>query len=678
MTDTTPCPNPRDLRRLAFGDLLEGEVEPLEQHLLACPRCAVALSSLDADDSLVRALRVGPGAQLPDQPGVSALVERLVRISPTLDVATPAPSSSRLPTPNALPLGPGTSPPSAHIGRYEVLGQLGAGGMGTVYRANDPQLRRVVAIKVPRFDGSPEARAQAAHRFLREARAAAAVHHPNVCPIHDVGAQDGVPYVVLALVEGETLAERLARQGRFDDCSEAVALIEQVSAGLGAVHEAGIVHRDLKPGNVLLDRTGRPLLTDFGLARIDRDSSHLTADGSLLGTPAYMAPEQVTLDLGGVGPWSDQYSLAVVLYQMLTGHLPFTGHYAALLNQIATKAPPPPSAHRLELDPQLELLVLKAMARHPKERYPTAVAFGAALDVWRKTRTSQPGQATQRFINPVQPVREGGTGSFRPLGRRSGVVVGSGLALLLLGAIAWVSWRPENGGTEGTNLRQGERSESLKQGERPGAPAGPLVVQQFRIVQRESASKTGSRALGTIGKELFEVPYGALVSVEVELSEDVYGYLLAFNTDGSEQLIWPANEKNEADRTVPPPRARFLKCPARAERDGSLTLFKLDDNRAGGMQVLGFVASRKALPAYNAWSRQRGEIGWQPTPAGEAVWVADAKGVHPVGPVLGVQRGSFVKVAGTAPLLKLSEELLRAPGVDGLELWAFPVLAKEK
>src|SRR5262249_33842245 len=154
-------------------------------------------------------------------------------------------------------------------------------------------------------------------------------------------------------VAGESLAARLAR-GRFEDVAEAVGVATQVAAALAAVHAAGLVHRDLKPGNVLLDGTGRAVLTDFGLARLLDDRAGITAAGVMVGTPAYMAPEQVSGDFGPVGPWTDVYSLGLVLYEMLTGRLPFSGSVTKLLHAITHDTPPPPSRHRDGLDGSLE------------------------------------------------------------------------------------------------------------------------------------------------------------------------------------------------------------------------------------------------------------------------------------------------------------------------------------
>src|SRR5262249_23076625 len=207
----------------------------------------------------------------------------------------------------------------------------------------DPHLDRVVALKVPRFDGPADQVAGRLQRFQREARAAARVFHPHVCPIFDVSEFEGRPFVVMPFIEGESLAARLHRRARCDDPVEAIRLIDQVLDALGAVHDHGVIHRDLKPGNVLLDAAGRAILTDFGLARPTDDAERLTSDGAVVGTPAYMAPEQAAGQPDRVGPWTDLYSVGVLLYRMLTGRLPFEGPGLAVLAQIVNDRPPPPS-----------------------------------------------------------------------------------------------------------------------------------------------------------------------------------------------------------------------------------------------------------------------------------------------------------------------------------------------
>ncbi len=265
------------------------------------------------------------------------------------------------------------------LGRYEARRHLGDGGMGIVYKAHDPQLGRDVAIKVPCFKGPAAQQDLAQARFRREARAAAAVRHPHVCPIYDVGDLDGVPYAVMAFIEGTSLAE-LAAADPIEP-RRAAEIVRQVAEGLAAVHAHGIVHRDLKPANVLLDAAGQALLADFGLARWD-DGNQLTAEGALAGTPAYMAPEQASLASGEIGPWTDIYSLGVVLYELLTGRPPFRGNPVTVVYQVAQEVPPPPSQLRPDLDSALEAIVLQAMARRPQDRYPSATAFAEALANW--------------------------------------------------------------------------------------------------------------------------------------------------------------------------------------------------------------------------------------------------------------------------------------------------------
>jgi hypothetical protein len=348
--------------------------------------------------------------------------------------------------------GPG-SPPGAipvQVGRYRILGPLGAGGMGTVYRAHDPQLDREVALKFPRFDGSPQEVIRRIERFEREARAAAKVWHPNVCPMFDVGEHEGHPYVVMALVEGESLAQRLAARGRYEDVAQAAALIRQVLDGLAAIHARGIVHRDLKPANILLEHDGRAVVTDFGLARPEAEAGQLTSEGVILGTPAYMAPEQAAGQSERIGPATDVYSLGVVLYQMLTGRPPFTGPVPAMLAQILRDEPPSPREFRPDLDPALEAVLMRALHKDPAERYPDAQSFAKALDAWASgtpydppgtpvmAAPAVPATAPDRTLL-VTPARQR---LFTP-GRVAGWVVGrlvltAGMAMLALMALVIV------------------------------------------------------------------------------------------------------------------------------------------------------------------------------------------------------------------------------------------------
>jgi hypothetical protein len=289
-----------------------------------------------------------------------------------------------LPTTQGFDARPSGQPAALpqQIGRYRILGRLGAGGMGEVYRALDPQLERQVALKQPHFDGPAADVKRRMERFQREARAAAGVLHPNVCPIFDVGEHEGRPFVVMALVEGQSLAQYLASHPGPLDVPIAVSLARQVLDGLGAVHERGTVHRDIKPANILLDSAGRPFLTDFGLARPESPATPLTSEGAILGTPYYMAPEQAAGHGDQVGPWTDLHAVGVVLYEMLTGARPFQATGPALLAQILRDEPAPPRTLRPDLDARLEAIVLRAMHKDRQQRFPDARTFADALAPW--------------------------------------------------------------------------------------------------------------------------------------------------------------------------------------------------------------------------------------------------------------------------------------------------------
>jgi hypothetical protein len=290
----------------------------------------------------------------------------------------------------ARPAGPGTDtsvlmPGQAgrsdmsmpeQLGRYRIVHELGRGAMGTVYLAHDTQLDRTVALKVPRFaagDG-PEVR----HRFFSEARAAATIEHPSVCPVYDVGEIDGIPYLTMAYIQGQSLA-RVLEGGALPE-RQAMSLVRQLAAALRAAHERGIVHRDLKPSNILINSRGEPVILDFGLARrLRHDGVRLTQCGQPLGTPAYMSPEQVAGAVGLMGPGCDIYALGVILYQLLTGRLPFEGSVTEVLIQIVGQPPAPPSKHRPDLDPRLDAICLKALRKDVADRYASMGDLAAAL-----------------------------------------------------------------------------------------------------------------------------------------------------------------------------------------------------------------------------------------------------------------------------------------------------------
>jgi serine/threonine-protein kinase len=268
--------------------------------------------------------------------------------------------------------------PSETFGPYEILGELGRGGMGVVFRARDRRLGRDVALKT--IQGVADA--STAERFEREVRAAARLRHPGIVAIHDVLEHGGTWAVVMELVEGGTLAQRLA-EGPMPP-HEAARLVAELARAVQAAHELGVIHRDLKPANVLLERDGRPRLADFGLAR-DALAGTITTTGSIVGTPAYLSPEAANGDPPAAS--MDVYGLGAVLYETLTGRPPFEGQPMAILKKVFTVAPVAPSTHlvargRRALDPYLEGICLRALAKKPEARQPTGAALANELDAW--------------------------------------------------------------------------------------------------------------------------------------------------------------------------------------------------------------------------------------------------------------------------------------------------------
>jgi predicted Ser/Thr protein kinase len=343
-----------------------------------------------------------------------------------------------LPTP--LPNRPGgrTNPLPETFGRYRILRPLGQGAMGTVYLAHDTQLDRPVALKVPQFagDDGPEVR----QRFLSEARAAATIVHPNVCPVFDVGEINGTPYLTMAYLEGPSLAKLLQGPAPLP-AWQAATLVHRLALALQAAHEKGIIHRDLKPSNVMINARGEPVVLDFGLARrLRQDAARLTRIGQPLGTPAYMSPEQVAGAVGVMGPGCDIYSLGVILYQLLTGRLPFEGAVAEVLGQIVCKRPEPPSHYRSDLDPRLEAVCLKALRKEIADRYATMRDLADALaDYLRRDR---PPERLAPDVGSAPPTRAAGQGAARPKAwfhqpsfRRAVLAAAGAAAVVLLAGI---------------------------------------------------------------------------------------------------------------------------------------------------------------------------------------------------------------------------------------------------
>jgi len=273
-------------------------------------------------------------------------------------------------------IGTVTGETEGRFGDYDLLDQLGAGGMGVVYRARHRTLGRVVALKMIRRGTLATANDLA--RFRAEALASAHLDHPQVIPIYEVGEVDGQPYFTMKFVPGNTLASRLA-EGPLT-ARTAARLILEVSRAIAYTHGQGIVHRDLKPSNILIDVDGQPRVSDFGLAKRLEDDGSVTHTGAILGTPCYMSPEQAAGSRGDVGPTSDVWSLGAILYQCLTGRPPFQAATPMdTLLAVLESDPPVPRSIRRDVDRDLELIALKSLQKPQDLRYPSAAALADDL-----------------------------------------------------------------------------------------------------------------------------------------------------------------------------------------------------------------------------------------------------------------------------------------------------------
>jgi serine/threonine protein kinase len=545
------------------------------------------------------------------------------------------------------------SPPVAgetprFLGEYELLECLGAGAMGEVWKARHQRLARLVALKVlkPLSGDAEDARA----RFVREMRVAGSIDHPNLVDTRDAGEHGGVVYIVMKLIPGKDLARVVAESGRLP-VAEACEIARQVATGLGHLAERGLVHRDIKPGNIMLTPEGQVKILDLGLARwwsenADGAGEDLTAEGQMLGTPDYLAPEQ--LNLGApVDIRADLYGLGGTLFFLLTGRAPFAHHkkVSSKLHAARQEQPPEVRTLRPEVPPALAELVAQLLAKRPADRPQTPKEVAAALGPFAGENFSM--QPT--ILTRSEPSR-------RPAKRRLWVAAAVGAAVLVavLGPALWLlappRSRPGPAGVVGEGL------------------AGPAVPAQLRVsgldVRHIANLRGEGHPRGILGEQSFSARAGDEVTVEAKLSRPAYAYLIAFRPDGTEDLCFP-----EGPDEAPPPtdRPRF---PSKSQGK----VYALDDGE--GLEVFVVVASDRPLPPYKQWRSQRKAAPWKREPApANVVWWYDGKTV--VDQWGDVPRGPR-DAAGRGPVVTLTDWFRDAAGIDAVGAVGFGVLPGEK
>jgi WD40 repeat protein/serine/threonine protein kinase len=411
-------PTDKELRSLSLGQLTEAELAGLSAHLGDCPACCARIEELGSEDPLLARLQQSATHQ--DEVLVSPARRRsAVR---ALRQGQESTDRERLPDPDAAPV---VLPPPRQVGEYVILAEVGRGGMGVVYKARHRGLQRLAALKMVLAGEFASATQQL--RFRLEAELAARVQHPNIVQLYEIGTHDGRPFLAMEWVEGGSLAARL--DGKPWPPGAAASLVETLARAIHVAHGEGVVHRDLKPANILLQTVEHtedtekrlkgthsspvssvgsvgsvvssvPKITDFGLAQPTEGGMTLTQSGFLVGTPGYMAPEQAGGQRALVGPATDIYALGVVLYELLTGHLPFRGDSTLeVLRAVTNDEPVRPRRLQPHLPRDLEAVALHCLEKQPGRRYPSALMLAEDLARFREGKqvAARPVGAAARF-----------------------------------------------------------------------------------------------------------------------------------------------------------------------------------------------------------------------------------------------------------------------------------------
>lgn len=620
------CPSADALSSFLLGRLSEDALETMAAHLETCSRCMARLDRLhDTADDMVDQLRKTD----PDSCSAAESAHAASLVEPLAD---------RVPPPPSRPSGVSMRA----LGQYDLLEKLGEGGMGVVYRARHRLMEQVVAVKVLHAErlGSPAA----VERFRREIRALARLNHPNIVRAQYADEAAGSHFLVMEHITGSDLADVLRRRGPLP-VGMACAIAVQVAGALQHAHENGLVHRDLKPSNLMLTPDGQVKVLDLGLALVCEGPTGegLTSSGQVMGTYDYMAPEQWD-DVRTVDVRADLYSLGCVLCFLLTGDPPFGGGKSTRptvkMKAHATQPPPPVRQRRPDVPAALDAVIQRLLAKRPSQRYATPAEAAAALEPF--ATSAGPGSSeTVRLLSDFAARRW-----RRQLLTWALPTAAVGAALVLLALL----WGPSHSLTSRRGTEVVTPTTSPARPLTSGQPDDrPVEIATFRVDHFRGNNPPAD--YGEVGRVPALERDG--LRAHVELKEPAYCYLIAFNTNGTEQLLWPAEPDDAPERT------EALTFPR-----GPLETFDLTDGP--GLQALALVASREPLPSYRRWQAQVGLAPWKRLRSEQAwgTWRCDGRRTQAQSFV----RGSVNLRQGVAQAICL-QSLAPAAGLGGLP-WA--------